>query len=110
VKEALPSPEKEETSGAEEPLKPEEKGEESGHGPEKGDEEALWQALIKKIPNPDHMNDYPYAACFRESAEENGLSTALVLGIARKLCEHLNETETVYPGTNMRMIYELVSD
>ena len=28
----------------------------------------------------------------------------------RKLCEHLNETETIYPGTNMRMIYQLVSN
>ena len=26
-----------------------------------------------------------------------------------RLCEVLNETETTYPGTNMRMIYELVS-
>jgi len=27
-----------------------------------------------------------------------------------KYCEHLNETETVYPGTEMRMIFELVSN
>jgi hypothetical protein len=26
------------------------------------------------------------------------------------LCEHLNQTETKYPGTNMRMIFELVSN
>lgn len=25
------------------------------------------------------------------------------------LCEHLNQTETIYPGTNMRMIFNLVS-
>ena len=27
-----------------------------------------------------------------------------------KYCEHLNETETIYPGTEMRMIFELVSN
>ena len=26
------------------------------------------------------------------------------------LCEHLNQTETIYPGTNMRMIFNLVSE
>jgi len=30
--------------------------------------------------------------------------------IIRKLCEHLTETETIYPGTNMRLIFKLVSD
>ena len=25
------------------------------------------------------------------------------------LCKELNDTETIYPGTNLRMIYELVS-
>jgi len=28
----------------------------------------------------------------------------------KSLCEHLNQTETIYPGTNMRMIFKLVSD
>jgi Transposase protein len=29
---------------------------------------------------------------------------------ARHLAEQLNETESVYPGTNLRLVYELVSD
>ncbi len=29
---------------------------------------------------------------------------------ARKLFEHLNATETIYPGTNLRLVYKLVSD
>jgi hypothetical protein len=30
--------------------------------------------------------------------------------IARNLAKELNETETVYPGTNLRLIYKLVAD
>lgn len=30
--------------------------------------------------------------------------------IVRKLCEELNATETVFPGTNLRLTYKLVSD
>ncbi len=29
---------------------------------------------------------------------------------ARHLADHLNETETIYPGTNLRLVYELVSN
>jgi hypothetical protein len=29
---------------------------------------------------------------------------------ARHLATELNETETIYPGTNLRLIYKLVSD
>ena len=29
---------------------------------------------------------------------------------ARQLADHLNDTETIYPGTNLRLHYELVSD
>lgn len=29
---------------------------------------------------------------------------------ARHLAEHLNQTETIYPGTNLRLVYKLVSD
>lgn len=29
---------------------------------------------------------------------------------ARYLAEQLNETESVYPGTNLRLVYKLVSD
>ncbi len=29
---------------------------------------------------------------------------------ARLLAQHLNETETIYPGTNLRLCYELVSE
>ena len=29
---------------------------------------------------------------------------------ARKLFEYLNATETIYPGTNLRLVYKLVSD
>jgi prepilin-type processing-associated H-X9-DG protein len=29
---------------------------------------------------------------------------------ARHLAAHLNETETIYPGTNLRLVYNLVSD
>ena len=28
----------------------------------------------------------------------------------QKLCEVINETETVFPGTNLRMVYNLVSN
>lgn len=28
---------------------------------------------------------------------------------AKELAKHLNETETIYPGSNLRMRYELVS-
>jgi hypothetical protein len=30
-------------------------------------------------------------------------------GIVRKLCEELNTTKTIFPGTNLTIIYELVS-
>jgi hypothetical protein len=30
--------------------------------------------------------------------------------MARELCEQLNATETVFPGTNLRLIYKLVSN
>ena len=30
--------------------------------------------------------------------------------VVRELCEKLNATETVFPGTNLRLIYKLVSD
>jgi len=29
---------------------------------------------------------------------------------ARYLAEQINETETVYPDTNLRLVYKLVSD
>ena len=29
---------------------------------------------------------------------------------ARQLADHLNDTETIYPGTNLRLHYELVSN
>jgi hypothetical protein len=29
---------------------------------------------------------------------------------ARLLAQHLNETDTIYPGTNLRLRYELVSE
>ena len=28
----------------------------------------------------------------------------------KELCDHLNKTETIYPGTNMKMVYEMVSE
>ena len=28
---------------------------------------------------------------------------------AQALAKHLNDTETIYPGTNLRLLYELVS-
>ena len=30
--------------------------------------------------------------------------------VVRHLCRELNETETIFPGTNLRLVYELVSD
>jgi hypothetical protein len=27
----------------------------------------------------------------------------------RKLCEELNETEALFPGTDMRLVYELIN-
>ena len=30
-------------------------------------------------------------------------------GAVSHLCKELNDTETVYPGTNLRLVYELVS-
>ncbi len=42
--------------------------------------------------------------------EIHALATPKENRILRDLCEQLNETETLYPGTNLRMIYKLVSD
>ena len=49
---------------------------------------------------------------------ENGTLTVLLHNlttprsdrIVRRLCDNLNATETTFPGTNLRMIYKLVSD
>ena len=30
--------------------------------------------------------------------------------VIRHLCRELNQTETIFPGTNLRLVYELVSD
>ena len=30
--------------------------------------------------------------------------------VIRHLCTELNQTETIFPGTNLRLVYELVSD
>ena len=30
--------------------------------------------------------------------------------VIRHLCNELNQTETIFPGTNLRLVYELVSD
>lgn len=38
------------------------------------------------------------------------LTNSLSDKATRVLCEHLNATETIYPGTNLRLIYKLVSD
>jgi len=38
------------------------------------------------------------------------LSNALSDQAARRLAEHLNQTETLYPGTNLRLCFKLVSD
>lgn len=42
--------------------------------------------------------------------EVHSLSTPRENRILQDLCKQLNETETNYPGTNMRMIYKTVSD
>jgi len=39
----------------------------------------------------------------------HSLSNEKANKIVLKLCEHLNETETNFPGTNMRLFYKLVS-
>ena len=40
----------------------------------------------------------------------NHLTNRLSDEAARHLAEHLNQTETIYPGTNLRLVYKLVSD
>ena len=30
--------------------------------------------------------------------------------VIRHCCNELNQTETIFPGTNLRLVYELVSD
>ncbi len=42
--------------------------------------------------------------------EIHALATPKENRILRDLCEQLNETETLYPGPNLRMIYKSVSD
>ena len=37
------------------------------------------------------------------------MATPSADAVARKLCVTLNETETVFPGTNLRLFYEMVS-
>ena len=32
------------------------------------------------------------------------------LEVIRHLCTELNETETIFPGTKLRLVYKLVSD
>lgn len=43
------------------------------------------------------------------TVEIHALSTPKENRILRELCEQLNETETLYPGTTLRMIYKSVS-
>ena len=45
-------------------------------------EEALWRALIKRPINPEYIDTYPQAECFKTSAEENNIPIALVLGLS----------------------------
>lgn len=40
----------------------------------------------------------------------HNFSSHILNEAVQKYCEHLNETETIYPGTEMRMIFELVSN
>ena len=39
----------------------------------------------------------------------HNMATRMHDGAVQHLCHELNQTETVYPGTNLRMVYNLVS-
>ena len=39
----------------------------------------------------------------------HNMATRMHDGAVQHLCHELNQTETVYPGTNLRMVYILVS-
>lgn len=63
--------------------------------------------LVKQIMNtdadiiPDYKND-------TLTIKLHSLSTPRDNKIAKKLCDFLNETETIYPGTNLQIIYKSV--
>lgn len=66
------------------------------------------RAFVRKLyTNEANLIPDPVAGTL--TVEIHALATPKENGILRDLCEQLNETETLYPGTNLRMIYKTVS-
>lgn len=65
--------------------------------------------LLKEIftANADMTPDYENKTL---TITLHSLSTPRATQAAKKLCDFLNETETVYPYTNMRLIYKTMAD
>lgn len=51
-------------------------------------EEEKWQQLVKQELNPEMLATYPHSDCVREKASKNGLSAALVMGLAAYLSNY----------------------
>jgi len=57
---------------------------------------ALYSTEVDLLPNPERKIRYSPCACSADAA-------------IRHLCAEINATETLFPGTELRLIYELVS-
>jgi hypothetical protein len=55
------------------------------------------RSAVNLIPNPAQQV---------LTVQIHPLSSAVHNEVLRKLCEHLTDTETVFPGTNLRLVYE----
>ena len=66
------------------------------------------RTYVKKLYAAD-ANLHPDIAAETLTVEIHALSTPKENQILRALCEQFNETQTSYPGTNLRLIYKTVS-
>ena len=67
------------------------------------------RSYVRKL-YANEANLIPDPAAGTLTVEIHALATPKDNSILRDLCEQLNETRTLYPGTNLLIIYKLVSD
>jgi len=67
------------------------------------------RALLRQIYKTE-ADIYPDENSKRLTIKLNGLTNKVSNDTATFLCEKLNEIETLYPGTNLRMEFKMVSN
>ena len=72
---------------------------------DEGDARSLIRELFET--EADLIPDYEQAIL---TVKLHHLSSRKLDEAARFLAKHLNETDTLYPGTNLRLVYKMVSD